>query len=736
MKWLCFVAGMAACAGSLACEKQKANDWLVLDDPLAAAVRPADCATVEQTPPDFGWPDIGKDTKYTLNLTYPDGTTKSLPAPQNWANWTEVLPAGTYRWTVTATDARGTRASSPRSFIVGKEAQPFVVPDMDDLLARLKAKPHPRGLPDGKTLDRMARQRPEAVTALRAEVERRLRNTVQPEPSSASVGSNNAAAYDEVKRTLTSLSAYALTRDERYFGDSLRRVKNLASWNPEGSTAYHVRGMDMGARMITWALALGYDWLYERLDASTREALRASLAVRLKQMHQDVIGERSRVARYPRDSHGQLTVVMLGMMATLVAGDVPQAERYVREALPLGLNLTMPWGGEDGGFANGTPYAIWDVGESQGYWYVMRWATGIDFAQKAWVRNFPRFLAYFNPPGTPARLFGDGHADPQINEQQARFGKGLAAFAPTPLARWYASHLAGEDPKRFEYAMAPPAEFGKSGLPPGTPNSLHLPSIGWVAMHSALADPKRVSVYFKSSPPPFGAFNHQHADQNSFVVNAGGERLAIESGYYDRYKSPHWWKWLKTTQAKNAVTYDGGKGQIFFESHGRKMGYGAITRFVSAPDYDIATGDATPAYEGALRQALRSVVYLRPNLIVVHDRLASDVPRQWEWNIHALHEMEILSARKIRIQSGSQTLCVEMLSGPDVRFTQTSDWVAPAKGDTQWHGRFTSAPLPSAEFVFVMNVGCTAVAAQASGGAVRVGSRRLRFEKDQVLVEP
>jgi hypothetical protein len=493
--------------------------------------------------------------------------------------------------------------------------------------------------------------------------------------------------------------------------------------------------MDMSARMLAWALALGYDWLHPRLDPASRKVILSSLEKRLGHMHDDVIGGRSRVARYPRDSHGQLTVVMLGMMATLVAGDLPQAEDYVRKALPLGMNLTMPWGGEDGGFANGTPYAIWDVGESQGYWYVLRWATGIDFAQKAWVRNFPRFLAYFNPPGTPARLFGDGHADPQIEEQQARFGKGLAAFSPTPLARWYASQLAGEDAKRFEYIMAPPVELRKAGLPPGTPNSVHLPSIGWVAMHSALADPKRVSVYFKSSPPPFGAFNHQHADHNSFVINAGGERLAIESGYYDRYKSPHWWKWLKTTQAKNAITYDGGKGQIFFESHGRRMGYGAITRFTSGADYDIATGDATQAYDGALRQALRSVVYLRPNLVVVHDRLASETPRQWEWNIHALQEMEVLSARKIRIQGRTQSLCVEMLSGPEARFTQTSDWVAPAKGEAQWHGRFSTAPLPAAELVFLLNVGCTAVPASASAHAVRVGTRSIRFEKNEVLIE-
>jgi hypothetical protein len=284
--------------------------------------------------------------------------------------------------------------------------------------------------------------------------------------------------------------------------------------------------------------------------------------------------------------------------------------------------------------------------------------------------------------------------------------------------------------------MAPPADFdGTKPLPPGTQKSLYLPSIGWVAMHSDLADSRRTSVYFKSSPPPFGAFNHQHADQNAFVVNSGGERLAIESGYYDGYKSKHWRGWAHTTRAKNAITYDGGQGQVFFEDDDtRRMGYGAITRFASTPDYDIVTGDAAPAYDGALTQAQRSIVYLRPNLIVVHDRLASAKPRRWEWNIHALRQMAVDSERAIRIESGGQSLCVEMLAGPELRFTQTSDWTdPPAKGEPQWHGRFSTAPLPAAEFIAVMNVGCAGPKAVASKSGERawtvtLGERKVRID--------
>ena len=718
-------------------------DWLEVDDPLAAAIRPADGATVEQTPPDFSWPDVSKTASYSVTLRYPDGRSRTLRAPQNYINWDEVLPPGRYRWTVSAAEAGGRRVSEARSFVVGAHAKPFLVPDMQALLARVKAKPHPRSLPDKATLELMAKQRPHGISALRAELRNQMRAALLPMPDSPSPGRDGGDMLWEMKRILNALMGYAMLDAELYFPEALRRLQHVASWDPEGPTSYQRRGVNEPARSLTFAMVLGYDWLYPKLDASTRSLLLKNISVRLQQMHADIVGERSRIARYPRDSHGQLTATVLGVMATLVAGDAPAAERWVTEALPLALNITQPWGGEDGGFANGTAYALWNTGDLQAHWYLARLAAGIDFAQKAWVRNYGRFLAYFNPPGTPARLFGDGHELDSFKEQAPRFAKGYTHFAPSALGRWYASQLAGEAANRFEYLMSPPADFsGAQPFPEGTPHSLYLPTTGWVAMHSNLADNERVSVYFKSSPPPYGAFNHQHADQNAFVINAGGRRLAIESGYYDGWKTPHWSQWLKQTRAANAITFDGGQGQIFFEQTGyKRMGYGRITRFDRTPQYEAVTGDATRAYDGALSQALRTLVYLRPGLLLVHDRLASDAPRRWEWNIHALNRMAEVSARAIEIENGGQRLCVQMLGGPPVRFTQTSEWppeAAPRRGEAQWHGRFATAPLRAAQLLALLDVGCTAGdahAARDAGGAwtVRLGAKVITLGEGDVI---
>ncbi len=708
---VCAALGLPMAAhAQTSCVPTTVVDWMVTGNQLDQDIRPHDCESVQQSPPDFRWPDVISSGSYQVTLTYPDGRTKMLPATQNWLNWDEVLPAGSYSWTVTYA---GSPPSNRRRFSVDANSKPFLVPKMSAVLSAVTAKPHPRSLPDAATLATMRAQRATAVNSLLSGVGSSV-NQVLPAP-----GLTSSDAFNYSKLALNSLMACAYSNQPLYCNDAVRRVMNLASWDPNGPTSYLTPGgMDMAARYLTWTVALGYDWLYPSLTAAQRSQLLNTLNVRNGAMYSDIIGTRARIAKYPRDSHANQTLTVVAVISSLLAGDLPIANTWLNNSLPLFVNAVNPWGGDDGGFANGGTYGMWDMGETLPNLIELKYATGIDLAQKAWVRNWGRYLAYFIPHGMQdgSMVFGDGF-EMNETEHQARYGKGYTYFSPTPIGRWHMSQLSGEDQTRIEYLMAPPADFsGPQPFPAGTPNALYLPSIGFVAMHSNLAALDRTSVYFKSSPPPYGAYNHQHADQNAFVVNAGGKRLAIESGYYDSYKTAHWKEWYHTTKAKNAITFDGGVGQSFYEVGG-KMGYGKITSFNSTTDYDIVTGDATQAYGGALTLAQRMLVYLRPNLILVYDNLASATSRQWEWNIHSLFQMTATSDTKATIQNGNESLCVTLLAGPATRFSQTNQFTANPTGTraAQWHGRFASTTrLPSAEFVTVLNVGCKPFAASAS----------------------
>src|SRR5258706_10747477 len=165
---LCLVVGLPFAAKAQRCIPDTTPDWMtsIPVGTSSAKVWPADCASVEQSPPDFSWPDLSSDSQYQVTVTYADGRTKTLTAPQNWINWDEVLPAGSYTWQVLVTNAMGTQQSRVRRFTVNAGAVAFLVPDWTEVFNHAVSRPHPRTLPDAATLQAMLDQRQGALSLL------------------------------------------------------------------------------------------------------------------------------------------------------------------------------------------------------------------------------------------------------------------------------------------------------------------------------------------------------------------------------------------------------------------------------------------------------------------------------------------------------------------------------------------------------------------------------------------
>ena len=328
-----------------------------------------------------------------------------------------------------------------------------------------------------------------------------------------------------------------------------------------------------------------------------------------------------------------------------------------------------------------------------------------------------------------------------MQETWARVAKALDAFAPSPLGHWYTRRMTGEDAARIELLISPRTPSDKAAFPANTPNAAVFPSIGWAALHSDFSDPERTSVYFKASP--YGSYNHSHADQLSFVVHAKGRRLAFATGYYDGYRTPHWVNWYKQTRAANAITFDGGKGQGLDE----RAFSGEITRFETHAAYDVVSGRADKAYGNALKRAERDIVFVRPATIIVRDRLAAAGAHTWEWNIHSAQRMTAVSPRKVLLRDGPAQMCVEIVAGPEVAFTQSDRFEPPPSGGhaaNEWHGTFaTASRSDNAEFLTVMRVGSDCSTPSTAGEPARAGDgwrialegRIVELSSDRVTVK-
>jgi hypothetical protein len=731
---LAFALAAAAVEAHAACPAHK--DFLVRSDPTLAPVRPPDCATTTQTPPEFTWPPRKGDDSYQVIVKFPDGRVESRTTPRNWLLWDQPLPPGTYTWQLRVAGAEKD-LSEPRRFTIAPDPVPFVVPAPGAMLARARSVARPRT---------WANDSSHPLAALKSERARGFRALLdgvandekrqEAEPTSPSLNSNYNDAVSEQKRTLAAALAWAGTRERRHGEDAARRLMAQAAWSTSGPISYKTN--DTANRTVAWTLALGYDWTFDYLSAQQKQAITAAIRARTQPMFEDVM---KKVTTYPYDSHGNITLNTVAAIGALMAGEIPEADNWVKEAIPAAVAWTSPWGWGDGGFGNGTAQAFWDTGQNLTLWMVLRNVAGVDLSKKEWVRNHSRFLAYFVPPGAPSGAFGDG-LELALPEVWSRVGKGLAALAPSPLARWYGWSQNKEDESRLELLLAPQADFASARFPQDAPDALAFPSIGWVAMHSSLSDPNRLSIFFKSSP--YGSYNHGHADQNSFVIQHRGRRLAIASGYYDDYGTPHWREWYKQTRAANAITFDGGQGQGVND----KAFSGDVTRFESGDGFAYAIGRAERAYDGKLTTAERAIVYLRPDTVVVHDVLAASAPRTWEWNLHAVNRMTAVAPNRVAVRNAPAQMCVEIVSGPEVQFAQTDQFTArPSSGANQWHGMFaTTSKSNAAEFVAVMRIGsdCSAkprdgapVSAKRSGDAmeVNVDGRVVRFGPEQVSVK-
>ena len=119
------------------------------------------------------------------------------------------------------------------------------------------------------------------------------------------------------------------------------------------------------------------------------------------------------------------------------------------------MNAVSPWGGDDGGFANGATQGVWDVGEQLLPWYVLRWSGAVDLAGKAWVRNWARYQAYFMPPGQKSQVFGDG-LEIDLTENRSRFGARLRQLRrPRHSPGGTPQNMPGRDPMRVESLLSP-----------------------------------------------------------------------------------------------------------------------------------------------------------------------------------------------------------------------------------------------------------------------------------------
>lgn len=690
---------------------------------------PTDGHKVLVNPPGFTWTEHPEATGYQLALFREGALDKALLVLKDLKSTVAALDAplesGQFVWLVLYESSEGVvyGRSEQRRFELAEGLPELPLPDVGKLKQELTGK-RPRIF---LTAERMARIRSaieekriplwETYESLLAQS---LSEPLYPEPAPYKDG---IWTTPEWRRTYTPAKvgssimvrlalAYRLFGKDEYLQRAKEWLLHLSSWDPRGITSHDVplpdgtQGNDEASMPMLERMAIAYDWIEDQLSEEEKKQVYASITERGNQVLA-VLKEQDFLSK-PFSNHEGRVLAFLGLAGLSFLDVVPDASVWLDYVLRCYLTSYPTWGGDDGGWAQGmsywSAYVIWLTGFAD----ALRSVTEVDIYRKPFFRNTGYFPVYFLPPYAVRGAFGDGgEGGPNLTHKL--LVKKFAAAFEDPMLLWHSEEIPVGTPlsgrEWNQWVMedvhsvldAAPATL-QPKAPTDLPPSRWLKNIGWAAAHTELGNAENdVWVLFKSSR--FGSISHSHADQNSFQLNAYGEPLLIDSGYYPFYGSPHHTLWTRQTRAHNAVLINwrghdpysmAARGKIeYFEQDGH------ITKMLgeAAEAYNIPLGEGTlelwkehletspPSMEPRAELARRALAFVaseeRP-FMAVHDYLKTAAPTRFQYMLHALEPMSLEEGiGKLSLTVGKASLDVYLISNRGLQFSQTDQFLVP-----------------------------------------------------------
>jgi hypothetical protein len=286
----------------------------------------------------------------------------------------------------------------------------------------------------------------------------------------------------------------------------------------------------------------------------------------------------------------------------------------------------------NGGWPEGVGYQSYGLSDGSGALYYLeafKRVKGENLYEHPGLQKAIMFPLYLAPPDrkSGSDAFGDDSFD-------TLYGAGvLARFISgyrDGYAQWYYRNMPlTDDPVgTFLWYDGSVPETPPDGLP----RSMLFPDMGWAVLRTGWGTGDTM-LAFRSGPV---AGDHNRPEQNSFLLDALGERLIIEPGVSSlTYDDPHMADWYWATVSQNTVLVNGNpQSQVRGTTRGTEAG--EVTDFFATDFYNRMVGSAAAAYQGKLTMFVRQIVFVRPDYIVVFDDLAAPNAVKFDTLLHAL----------------------------------------------------------------------------------------------------
>jgi hypothetical protein len=167
-------------------------------------------------------------------------------------------------------------------------------------------------------------------------------------------------------------------------------------------------------------------------------------------------------------------------------------------------------------------------------------------------------------------------------------------------------------------------------------------------------------------------FNHEHHDEGSFQIAAFGQKLVDEGGYASYYTDPHYADYFTQAAGHNTLLIDGDPFSqgAFNGRYWPAFQHPTLSAWLLASSFDYVAADLTAAYDGRLRSYQREFVFLKPDILVIHDSVRSAQPHVFSWLLHAPSGSNLtIHGAQASIESPNGASATLTAAGPNASWT-------------------------------------------------------------------
>lgn len=498
--------------------------------------------------------------------------------------------------------------------------------------------------------------------------------------------------------------AYRTTKEDKYLKRAEKELLTVAAfedWNP-------THFLDVAE--MTLAVAIGYDWLFDQLSADSRRIIKEAI---LKKGIEPSLDSKYNSFVTAEHNWNQVCNAGISFGALAIAEDEPVlANQIIQRAIASVPRAMIKSYKPDGAYPEGFSY--WGYGTTFNVLLIsaLEKALGSDFglSQSPGFLKTAGFLENLIGPTGMAHNWGDSGLREGLNPALFWFAK----KNKNPSLLWSQKKLLEGTSDEFVRNRIIPAllvwgvNTDLDAIKPPTKKIWIGQGPSPVAMmRTSWTDPNAIFVGLKAGSP---AVNHAHMDVGSFVLDARGERWAMDFGMQDynslETKGVDLWNAAQTSQRWEVFRLNNFAHStlIFNNQLQNAKGYAKIDAWSEEADQLNAISDLSQIFENQVKSVKRGISIGQEKFVTVRDEIAtSDKPVTMRWNLLTPAAVRIIDGKTVELsQNGKKMyLIFDTKASIDVKTWSTEpphDYDAPNPG-TRFVGFETTIPAHS-EAVF------------------------------------